>query len=31
MSSNIEFLSINHTSVYENNELNVFKKYKSFG
>ena len=27
----LEFLSINHTSIYENPELNVFKNIKVLG
>ena len=29
--SGLEFLSVNHTSIYENSELKVFKNIKSFG
>ena len=30
-SSDLEFLSVNHTSMYENYELNILKNIKSFG
>ena len=31
MSSGLEFWSVNHTSIYENSELNVIKKIKFLG
>ena len=31
ISSVLEFWSVNHTSVYENSELNVFNNIKFFG
>ena len=31
ISSHLEFWSVNHTSVYKNSELNVFKNIKSLG
>ena len=31
ISSGLEFCSVNHTSIYENSELNVFKKVNFFG
>ena len=31
ISSDLRFWSVNHTSIYENFELNVFKNMKSLG
>ena len=31
ISSDLRFWSVNHTSIYENSELNVFKNMKSLG
>ena len=31
ISSGLEFLSVNHTSIYENSELKVFKNINFFG
>ena len=31
ISSGLEFWSVNHTSIYENSELKVFKKFKLLG
>ena len=31
ISSGLEFWSVNHTSIYENSELNVFKNIKVLG
>ena len=31
ISSGLEFLSVNHTSIYENSDLKVFKNMNYFG
>ena len=31
ISSGLEFLSVNHTSIYENSELKIFKNKTFFG
>ena len=31
ISSGLEYWSVNHTSIYENSELKVFKKFKLLG